>query len=117
MEATGFHHPTRSYLCKPHACAVLRGLESPPYNKQTPAPPPPILHPLHTEKRTTMTMMKSTVAALIATLALSGAAHAAALDQFKSFVATTKSAKGEFTQQQQRKSASSKVAPVSSGSF
>ena len=64
-----------------------------------------------------MTITKSTIAALIATLALSGAAHAAALDQFKSFVATTKSAKGEFTQQQLRKSATGKAAPVSSGSF
>jgi outer membrane lipoprotein carrier protein len=63
--------------------------------------------------------IKTNIAVLIATatLALSGAAHAAALDQFKSFVANTKSAKGEFTQQQQRKSATSKVAPVSSGSF
>jgi outer membrane lipoprotein carrier protein len=64
-----------------------------------------------------MTLMKSTIAALIATLALSGAAHAAALDQFKSFVATTKAAKGEFTQQQQRKSQAGKISPVSSGSF
>ena len=63
--------------------------------------------------------MKNKIALLIATtaLALSGAAHAAALDQFKSFVATTKSAKGEFTQQQLRKSATGKAAPVSSGSF
>jgi outer membrane lipoprotein carrier protein len=64
-----------------------------------------------------MTLMKSTIAALIATLALSGAAHASALDQFKSFVATTKAAKGEFTQQQQRKSQAGKISPVSSGSF
>ena len=57
--------------------------------------------------------------ALIAalTLALSGTAHASALDQFKSFVATTKAAKGEFTQQQQRKSQTGKISPVSSGSF
>jgi outer membrane lipoprotein carrier protein len=48
---------------------------------------------------------------------LSANASAAALDQFKSFVATTKSAKGEFTQQQMTKSKSGKVAPVSSGSF
>ena len=33
-------------------------------------------------------------------VALPAFAHASALDQFKSFVATTKSAKGEFTQQQ-----------------
>ncbi|MEN3277328.1 MAG: outer rane lipoprotein carrier protein [Massilia sp.] len=63
--------------------------------------------------------MKNKIATLIATtlLALSGATHAAALDQFKSFVANTKSAKGEFTQQQLRKSASGKATPVSSGSF
>jgi outer membrane lipoprotein carrier protein len=61
--------------------------------------------------------MKTRLATLVATLVLSGSAHAAALDQFKSFVANTKAAKGEFTQQQQRKSATSKVAPVSSGTF
>jgi outer membrane lipoprotein carrier protein len=44
-------------------------------------------------------------------------AHASALDQFKSFVANTKSARGEFTQQQVRKAANSKVAPTSSGTF
>ncbi len=56
-------------------------------------------------------------AALIAAAISASAAHAAALDQFKSFVATTKSAKGEFTQQQLTKSKSGKTAPVSSGSF
>ena len=50
-------------------------------------------------------------------LALSGAANAAALDQFKSFVASTQSAKGEFTQQQLGKSKSGKATPASSGSF
>lgn len=62
---------------------------------------------------------KTTIATLIAsaTLALAGTAHAAALDQFKSFVSGTKSAKGEFTQQQQRKSANGKATPASSGSF
>ncbi len=59
------------------------------------------------------------IAALIATstFAVSSTASAAALDQFKSFVATTKAAKGEFTQQQLTKSKSGKAAPVSSGSF
>ncbi|MGX9218725.1 outer membrane lipoprotein chaperone LolA [Massilia varians] len=52
-----------------------------------------------------------------ATMAVSSVAQAAALDQFKSFVATTKSAKGEFTQQQLTKSKSGKAAPVSSGTF
>jgi len=59
------------------------------------------------------------IAAFIATstLAFSGAAHASALDQFKSFVAGTKSAKGDFTQQQLGKSKSGKAAPASSGTF
>jgi outer membrane lipoprotein carrier protein len=52
-----------------------------------------------------------------ASLALAGAANANALDQFKSFVAGTKSARGDFTQQQVRKAANSKPAPVSSGTF
>lgn len=56
-------------------------------------------------------------AALIAASFAAGTASAAALDQFKSFVATTKAAKGEFTQQQLTKSKSGKAAPVSSGSF
>jgi outer membrane lipoprotein carrier protein len=50
-------------------------------------------------------------------LALAGSAHASALDQFRTFVSGTKSAKGEFTQQQVRKAAGGKVAPVSSGTF
>jgi outer membrane lipoprotein carrier protein len=54
------------------------------------------------------------IAVLFATASL---AHASALDQFKSFVANTKSARGEFTQQQVRKAANSKVAPTSSGTF
>ncbi|MCA1856516.1 outer membrane lipoprotein chaperone LolA [Massilia oculi] len=59
------------------------------------------------------------VAALIASaaIALTANAEAAALDQFKSFVAGTKSARGEFTQQQLSKSKGGKAAPVSSGSF
>jgi len=63
--------------------------------------------------------MKPTFAALIATvtLALSGTTHAAALDQFKTFVSGTKSARGEFTQTQLRKSTTGKAAPVSSGTF
>jgi outer membrane lipoprotein carrier protein len=44
---------------------------------------------------------KSRLQLLIAcAIALPAFAHAAALEQFKSFVATTKSAKGEFTQRQ-----------------
>lgn len=44
--------------------------------------------------------------------------HAAALDQFKSFVASTKAARGEFTQQQVKTiDGTAKVSNVSSGSF
>lgn len=51
-------------------------------------------------------------------LALAGGAHASALEQFKAFVSGTKSAKGEFTQQQVKKAnATGKVAPNSSGTF
>ncbi|NVM79165.1 outer membrane lipoprotein carrier protein [Duganella sp. SG902] len=46
-----------------------------------------------------MTRFKS-LAALTAGLLLAGVAHASALEQFKSFVASTKAAKGEFTQRQ-----------------
>lgn len=64
-------------------------------------------------------MTKLTVSALVAAsvFAFCGAAQAAALDQFKSFVASTQSAKGEFTQQQLGKSKSGKATPASSGSF
>ena len=50
-------------------------------------------------------------------LAIGGAAQASALDQFKTFVATTKAARGEFTQQQVKKSEASKTTPLSSGTF
>jgi outer membrane lipoprotein carrier protein len=49
--------------------------------------------------------------------ALATTAHASALDQFKTFVSGTKAARGEFTQQQIRKSATAKVVPASSGTF
>jgi outer membrane lipoprotein carrier protein len=64
--------------------------------------------------------LKTTLATLItaATLALSSSASAAALDQFKTFVSSTKSARGEFTQSQVRsKAAPGKAAPASSGTF
>ena len=68
---------------------------------------------------------KFTLAALHVALALilaaTGAAHASALEQFKSFVASTHAARGEFTQQQIKKSdakgATGKTAPVSTGTF
>jgi outer membrane lipoprotein carrier protein len=50
-------------------------------------------------------------------LALAGFAHASALDQFKSFVANTKAARGEFTQQQVRTGPNHKAAPNSTGTF
>lgn len=52
-----------------------------------------------------------------AALVFCSAAHASALDQFKSFVASTKAAQGEFTQQQVRKAQTGKISPLSSGSF
>jgi outer membrane lipoprotein carrier protein len=63
--------------------------------------------------------LKTTLTTLIAAgaLALSASASAGALDQFKSFVSGTKSARGDFTQTQVRKSNTGKAAPVSSGSF
>ncbi len=60
--------------------------------------------------------LKIAVAAVIA-LAWADGASAAALDQFKSFVAGTKSARGEFTQTQIRKSNSAKATAISSGTF
>jgi outer membrane lipoprotein-sorting protein len=44
-------------------------------------------------------------------------ASASALDQFKSFVAGTKAARGEFTQTQVRKATAGKPPPPSSGTF
>jgi outer membrane lipoprotein carrier protein len=53
---------------------------------------------------------------LAAATVFAGSAQAAALDQFKTFVASTKAARGEFTQTQQRKN-SAKPQPPSSGTF
>lgn len=58
-------------------------------------------------------MLRTTLIA--ATFFIAGAAHATALDQFKSFVAGTKSARGEFTQTQVSKTA--KPGKTSSGTF
>jgi len=62
--------------------------------------------------------MKHTIGIFCAAamLALSSTASASALEQFKTFVSGTKSAKGEFSQQQVRTSPG-KVAPVSTGTF
>jgi outer membrane lipoprotein carrier protein len=56
---------------------------------------------------------------LAATMLLAGAAQAGALEQFKSFVASTKSAKGEFTQRQVKNmdGGASKTSTPSSGTF
>lgn len=48
---------------------------------------------------------------------LAGAAHASALDQFKTFVSSTHSARGDFTQTQVRKAGSGKPPAVSTGTF
>ncbi len=65
-----------------------------------------------------MTHFKTLIAAcgLASGLLLAGAVDASALEQFKSFVASTKSAKGEFTQQQ-IKSSDGKPSKASSGNF
>jgi outer membrane lipoprotein carrier protein len=57
-------------------------------------------------------MLKNTLIAT--TFLIAGAAHATALDQFKSFVSGTKSARGEFTQTQVQKT---KTGKTSSGTF
>jgi outer membrane lipoprotein carrier protein len=54
---------------------------------------------------------------LAGALAIGGGAQASALDQFKTFVSSTKAARGEFTQQQIKKSEASKTTPLSSGTF
>lgn len=59
----------------------------------------------------------SVISAFALSLAAAGVAQASALEQFKSFVAATKSARGEFTQRQVKKSENSKAAAPSSGTF
>jgi len=69
--------------------------------------------------------LKTTLTTLIAAgaLVLANSAAAGALDQFKSFVSGTKSARGEFTQTQVRSAgggnanANTKASPLSSGTF
>jgi len=63
--------------------------------------------------------LKTTFTTLFAaaTLAIGSTASAAALDQFKSFVAGTKSARGDFTQTQVRKTTAGKATPPSTGTF
>lgn len=58
------------------------------------------------------------LAALACGLLLAGAAQASALEQFKSFVASTKAAKGEFSQRQiKNMDGSNKVSSTASGTF
>jgi outer membrane lipoprotein carrier protein len=62
-------------------------------------------------------VMKTTMGAIALSFAFAGAAQATALEQFKSFVSSTKSARGEFTQRQVKKSETGKPQAPSSGSF
>ena len=61
--------------------------------------------------------LKSSLGALALGLAFAGTAHAAALDQFKTFVGSTKAARGEFTQRQVKKTEGGKSAQPSTGTF
>ncbi len=64
------------------------------------------------------TLFKSTLGALAVSLAFAGSAQATALEQFKSFVSSTKSARGEFIQHQVKKAGSpAKPGDTSSGTF
>lgn len=63
------------------------------------------------------TLLKTTMGALALSLAMAGAAHASALAQFKSFAASTKAARGEFTQRQVKKTEGGKSAAPSTGTF
>ncbi len=61
--------------------------------------------------------LKKTVALVALGLAFAAPSSASALDQFKSFVSSTKAARGEFTQRQVKKTETSKVAVPSTGTF
>ncbi|SHN31865.1 outer membrane lipoprotein carrier protein [Duganella sacchari] len=65
-----------------------------------------------------MTRFKS-LSVVTAGLLLAGVAHASALEQFKSFVSSTKAAKGEFTQRQVKSTngETPKISNAASGSF
>ena len=63
------------------------------------------------------TVVKTTISAIALGLACAATAQAGALDQFKSFVGSTKAARGEFVQTQLKKADTSKVAPPASGTF
>ncbi|MES2149957.1 MAG: outer membrane lipoprotein chaperone LolA [Pseudomonadota bacterium] len=63
--------------------------------------------------------LQKTLAAMLAAgaFAFSSAAGASALEQFKTFVASTKAARGEFSQRQVKKNDSSKVSAPAYGTF
>ena len=63
--------------------------------------------------------LRTTLSVVVAAgaLALTGSAYASALAQFKTFVSTTKAARGEFTQRQVKKTEGSKVSPPATGTF
>ncbi len=64
------------------------------------------------------TVFTSTLGALAVSLAFAGSAQATALEQFKSFVSSTKSARGEFIQHQVKKAGTpAKAGDTSSGTF
>jgi outer membrane lipoprotein carrier protein len=75
--------------------------------------------PMSLKLNLTFNKTRGAAVALVAAgaLACAGAAHASALEQFKSFVNGTKAARGEFTQRQVRKSDSSKVSTPATGTF
>ncbi len=63
------------------------------------------------------TLNKIAATFIAAGLLLSSTSHASALDQFKTFVSSTKAARGEFTQRQVKKTDASKVSAPATGTF
>ena len=62
-------------------------------------------------------LIKTASAFIAAGLLMSSVAHASALEQFKTFVSTTKAARGEFTQRQVKKTDASKISAPATGTF
>jgi len=93
-----------------HDAGFCVGTECPPCH--TPFGPKKLDNTITMTLKTTLTTVFAA-----ATLAIGTSASAAALDQFKSFVTGTKSARGEFTQVQVRKTTAGKAAPPSTGTF
>jgi outer membrane lipoprotein carrier protein len=61
--------------------------------------------------------LKTSLGAVALSFAFAGAAHASALEQFKSFVSSTKAARGEFIQTQLKKTDTSKAVAPATGTF